>query len=146
MSWLVDLGASADEIEPVLIEYAGAPFHILEAIRAERKSLWLTLKSARDGHNSVSDAVDNLRNEELVDVLARWTRFLHRLVVEDRVGREGVDFFDDLIETRRMALSNTGLNRPLQLERLMFKWRELVIRDRRKIESDGRSTTAVKTN
>jgi hypothetical protein len=54
------------------------------------------------------------------------------LVVEDRVGSEGVDFFDDLIDTRRMALSNSGLNRPLQLERLMFKWRELVIRDRQK--------------
>ena len=146
VSWLVEQGASADEIEPLLIEYAGAPFHILEAIQAERKSLWPTLKSARDGQNGVSDAVDNLRNEDLVDVLARWARFLHRLVVEDRVGREGVDFFGDLIETWRMALSNTGLNRPLQLERLMFKWRQLVIRDRRKIESDGRSTTSVKTN
>jgi len=130
--WLSEQHVTAEEVEPLLIEYGRAPFHVLEAIHAERKSLWPALKAARDRRNSVSDVVDSLRNEDLVEILARWARFLHRLVVEDRVGSGGVDFFDDLIDTRRMALSNSGLNRPLQLERLMFKWRELVIRDRQK--------------
>ena len=129
-NWLLEQDATADAFGPLLIEYGGAPFHVLEAIHAERKSLWAALKTARDGRTSVSDVVDSLRNEDLVDVLARWARFLHRLVVEDRVGAEGVDFFDELVEMRRMAMSNSGLNRPLQLERLMFKWCKLVIRER----------------
>ncbi len=130
--WLSEQDVAAEESEPLLIEYGGAPFHVLEAVRAERKSLWSALKTARDGKTSVSDVVDGLRNENIVEVLTRWARFLHRLAVEDRVGPDGLDFFDDLIDARRMARSNTGLNRSLQLERLMFKWRGLVILDREK--------------
>ena len=130
--WLSEQDVAAEESEPLLIEYGGAPFHVLEAVRAERKSLWSALKTARDGKTSVSDVVDGLRNENIVEVLTRWGRFLHRLAVEDRVGPDGLDFFDDLIDARRMARSNTGLNRSLQLERLMFKWRGLVILDRQK--------------
>lgn len=130
--WLSEQDVAAEESEPLLIEYGGAPFHVLEAVRAERKSLWSALKTARDGKTSVSDVVDGLRNENIVEVLTRWARFLHRLAVEDRVGPDGLDFFDDLIDARRMARSNTGLNRSLQLERLMFKWRGLVILDRQK--------------
>ncbi len=130
--WLSEQDVAAEESEPLLIEYGGAPFHVLEAVRAERKSLWSALKTARDGKTSVSDVVDGLRNENIVEVLTRWARFLHRLAVEDRVGPDGLDFFDDLIDARRMARSNTGLNRSLQLERLMFKWRELLILDRQK--------------
>ena len=130
--WLSEQDVAAEESEPLLIEYGGAPFHVLEAVRAERKSLWSALKTARDGKTSVSDVVDGLRNENIVEVLTRWARFLHRLAVEDRVGSDGLDFFDDLIDARRMARSNTGLNRSLQLERLMFKWRGLVILDRQK--------------
>ena len=130
--WLLEQDVAAEESEPLLIEYGGAPFHVLEAVRAERKSLWSALKTARDGKTSVSDVVDGLRNENIVEVLTRWARFLHRLAVEDRVGPDGLDFFDDLIDARRMARSNTGLNRSLQLERLMFKWRGLVILDRQK--------------
>ncbi len=130
--WLSEQDVAAEESEPLLIEYGGAPFHVLEAVRAERKSLWSALKTARDRKTSVSDVVDGLRNENIVEVLTRWARFLHRLAVEDRVGPDGLDFFDDLIDARRMARSNTGLNRSLQLERLMFKWRGLVILDRQK--------------
>ena len=130
--WLSEQDVAAEESEPLLIEYGGAPFHVLEAVRAERKSLWSALKTARDGKTSVSDVVDGLRNENIVEVLTRWARFLHRLAVEDRVGPDGLDFFDDLIDARRMVRSNTGLNRSLQLERLMFKWRGLVILDRQK--------------
>ncbi len=130
--WLSEQDVAAEESEPLLIEYGGAPFHVLEAVRAERKSLWSALKTARDAKTSVSDVVDGLRNENIVEVLTRWARFLHRLAVEDRVGPDGLDFFDDLIDARRMARSNTGLNRSLQLERLMFKWRGLVILDRQK--------------
>ena len=130
--WLSEQDVAAEESEPLLIEYGGAPFHVLEAVRAERKSLWSALKTARDGKTSVSDVVDGLRNENIVEVLTRWARFLHRLAVEDRVGPDGLDFFDDLIDARRMARSNTGLNRSLQLERLMFRWRGLVILDRQK--------------
>ena len=129
--WLSEQDLAVEEFEPLLIDYGGAPFHVLEAVREERKSLWSVLKTVRDRKTSVSDVVDGLRNENLVEVLNRWARFLHRLVVEDRVGPEGADFFDDLIDVKRMARSNTGLNRSLQLERLMFKWRELVILDRR---------------
>ena len=66
-----------------------------------------------------------LKQEELPDVLGRWSRYLHRLVMDGRAHGSSSAFYDTLIEVRRMALVNTGLNKQMQLERLLLAWREL---------------------
>ena len=116
-----------DDIATLLIEHGNAPFNVLDAIRSEKPPLWRLLSAARDPRAHVTDVAEELKNETLHEVLGKWGRYVHRLVRDGKADTPVALFYDDLVDTRRMALVNTGLNSQMQLERLLLVWRELEI-------------------
>ena len=76
--------------------------------------------------HTISEVAEEIKQEDLLDILTRWARYTHNLVKFSSVN-EGVRFYDMLIEVIRMANTNTGLNKQIQLEKLLSEWRKLKI-------------------
>ena len=125
--WLDAAGVDPEQARFWAVEYGGAPFAIATAAQEGRTPLWSSLEQAARSPAAARAASDALRDEELVDLLERWQRITHWLMRQMAVsGRMPVlDFAAEMQNVRRAALVNTGLNRTMQLQRLLLLWAEL---------------------
>ncbi len=126
--WLVQQGVDATIARHFTLEYGGAPFHVLDAVQREQEPLWPALMQARSSAD-LAALSERLRDENLASLLARWLRIVHRLVRRtDSSGQPNpqmLAFADTAFEIYRAAQVNTGLNRQMQVERLLLHWLEL---------------------
>ena len=122
--WLQAAGVNLENAGYLSIEYGGAPFAVLAAAERGQDPLWTALEAAARSASAARAAGDGLRNEDLVDLLERWLRIAHWLVREVTVPQRAhlVDFATEILGVRRAALVNTGLNRAMQLRRLLLIW------------------------
>ena len=125
-NWLMERGLGADEVKMYIIEYGEAPFDILVAKESDREPLWELLKPDVHMTHTISEVAEKMKHEDLVELLSRWIRYTHYLI---KFGSnfKGLDFYDRLIEVKRMAVTNTGLNKQMQLEMLLTEWRKIKI-------------------
>ena len=125
-NWLMERGLGADEVKMYIIEYGEAPFDILVAKETDREPLWELLKPDMHMTHTISELAEKMKHEDLVELLSRWIRYTHYLI---KFGSDfkGLDFYDRLIEVKRMAVTNTGLNKQMQLEMLLTEWRKIKI-------------------
>ena len=126
LAWLAEMGVDADAARYFAVEYGGAPFAVLRAAQREQAPLWPTLAAAgrAAAPSGVAELAEQRRDEDLADFCARWLRVVHWLA--RRTPGAGtaalLGFGAELMEVRRAALFNTGLNRPMQIERLLLLW------------------------
>lgn len=124
LDWLLAQGVAAEAGAYFAVEYGGAPFAVLEAAHNEHEPLWPALAAAADAPAAAKRFIDAHRNADLADLVGRWLRIvcwlLRRLAGRDTAA--ALRFADDLATTRRIALLNTGLNRAMQLQRLVSLW------------------------
>ena len=125
-SWLISEGVEDNEVDMFMIEYGHAPYDVLAAKESGRMPLWDILKADVMSSHTISEVAEEIKQEDLLDVLTRWARYAHNLVKYASVS-EAVRFYDMLIEVIRMADTNTGLNKQIQLEKLLSEWRKLTI-------------------
>ena len=125
-AWFARVGVDAALAARLAVEYGGAPFSIKAAAERRQTPLWESLRKAGRSPVAVPAVADALREDELVDLLERWLRVLHWLL-RSNVGMrtDALEFAQELSHTRRAAMVNTGLNRPMQLQRLLLLWSDL---------------------
>ena len=122
--WLHSAGVALDNVGYWAVEYAGAPFAIVSAAERGQEPLWTSLERAARSPSAARAAGDGLRAEDLVDLLERWLRIAHWLVRQVAAPERALvlDFANEILNVRRAALVNTGLNRSMQLQRLLLIW------------------------
>ena len=132
LAWLVAEGVAEEAAGYLAVEHGGAPFAVLAAAQSEQPPLWPELAAAARAPAAARAFAQSRRDADLADLVGRWLRivcWLLRRVRRGRVPPEGtaaaLRFADDLATTRRMALLNTALSRPMQLQRLVLLWVEL---------------------
>ena len=126
--WLGALGVDLEKAGYWAMETGGAPFAVASAARRDQAPLWSSLERAAASPAAARAAAHELREGDLVDLLERWLRITHwmmRRMMGPQRGRM-LDFATELQHVRRAALVNTGLNRAMQLQRLLLLWVELV--------------------
>ena len=125
--WLQAAGVDLGQAGFWAVEYGGAPFAIALAAEKGQAPLWKSLEKAARSPAAARATGDALREEDLVDLLERWLRITHWLVRRMALpGRAPVlDFAGEMQNVRRAAFVNTGLNRTMQLQRLLLLWAEL---------------------
>ncbi|MCY3620103.1 MAG: hypothetical protein OXH68_00150 [Gammaproteobacteria bacterium] len=125
--WLQAGGVDLGQAGFWAVEYGGAPFAIALAAEKGQAPLWSSLEKAARAPAAARTTGDALREEDLVDLLERWLRITHWLL--RRMGPSGrvplLDFASEMHNVRRAAVVNTGLNRTMQLQRLLLLWAEL---------------------
>ena len=125
--WLDGAGVDLEQAGFWAVEYGGAPFAIALAAERGQAPLWGSLEKAARSPAVARATGDALREEDFVDLLERWLRIVHWLV--RRMAAPGrmpvLDFATEMQNVRRAALVNTGLNRTMQLQRLLLLWAEL---------------------
>lgn len=125
--WLVEAGVDAELANQLAVECGGAPFAVRNA--AERGQLPLWPELAKVGRNPAvaAEVAEARRDENLADIAGRWLRIVHQLARSQPPEQvvPVLDFAAELSHVRRAALSNTGLNRVMQLHRLLLLWGEL---------------------
>lgn len=125
--WLHGTGVDLEQAGFWAVEYGGAPFAIALAAERGQAPLWGSLEKAARSPAVARATGNSLRGEDLVDLLERWLRITHwlvrRMAVPDRM--PVLDFATEMQNVRRAALVNTGLNRTMQLQRLLLLWAEL---------------------
>ena len=126
-AWLGAAGVDPEKAGYWAVEYGGAPFAIASAAERGQAPLWDSLEKASRSPAAARAAGDGLRDADLVDLLERWLRIVHWLVRQAKVPVRGLvlDFATEILNVRRAALVNTGLNRAMQLQRLLLLWAEL---------------------
>ena len=126
-AWLAENGVDANAGRQLAVEYGGAPYAVLDAAQRGQEPLWPAL--ARVGRNSAAAAemADSRRDENLADLAGRWLRIVHDLLRRwpPQSAAPALAFADDLAKVRESALLNSGLNRPMQLHRLLLLWCDL---------------------
>lgn len=126
--WLVEQGLDPKVAGHFTLEYGGAPFHVLDAVEREQEPLWPALMQARSS-TDLAALSERLRNENLASLLARWLRIVHGLIrratSQGQANPQMLAFADTAFEIYRAAQVNTGLNRQMQVERLLLHWLEL---------------------
>lgn len=125
--WLQGAGVDLEQAGFWAVEYGGAPFAIALAAERDQAPLWASLEKAARSSAVARATGDAFREEDLVDLLERWLRITHWLVRRMAVpGRMPMlDFATEMQNVRQAALVNTGLNRTMQLQRLLLLWAEL---------------------
>jgi DNA polymerase-3 subunit delta' len=129
MAWLAAEGVEGETAAQLVAEYGGAPFAVREAAAAGATPLWPELVAAGRGAAAASLA-ESRKAEDLAELAGRWLRIVHGLARQRlESGGTGLEsligFAAELERTREAALFNKGLNRSLQLERLLLLWAEL---------------------
>ena len=132
LAWLLTEGVAAETAGYLAVEYGGAPFAVLAAAQSEQPPLWPELAAAAHAPAAARAFAQSRRDADLADLIGRWLRivcWLLRRVPRGRGHREStaaaLRFAEDLATTRRMALLNMALSRPMQLQRLALLWTEL---------------------
>ncbi|MXY55999.1 MAG: hypothetical protein F4029_07800 [Gammaproteobacteria bacterium] len=125
-NWLGAAGVDLDKAGYWAVEYGGAPFAIASAAERGQVPLWDSLEKAARSPAAARAAGDGLREVDLVDLLERWLRIAHWLARRATDSVHGIlEFATEILNVRRAALVNTGLNRGMQLQRLFLLWAEL---------------------
>ncbi|MDE0420985.1 MAG: hypothetical protein OXK76_08870 [Gammaproteobacteria bacterium] len=127
-AWLDENGIDRQAASQLAVEYAGAPYAIIAAVERGQTPLWTHLDRAARSASVARMVADALREEGLVDLLERWMRIVHRLLREWSAAERPLllDFAAELAKVRGAALVNTGLNRSMQVQRLLLLWHELL--------------------
>ena len=127
LDWLLAQGVAAESGAYLAVEHGGSPFAVLEAVNSKQQPLWPALEAAARAPAAARRFVESQREADLADLVGRWLRIvcwlLRRLPKRDAAA--GLRFADDLATTRRIALLNTSLSRPMQLQRLALLWADL---------------------
>ena len=126
-TWLVAGGADAEAAGHLAVEYGGAPYAVLAALARDQAPLWPLLAQAGKTPAKARELADERRTENLADIVGRWLRIVHWLARRSPAHELAplLDFAFELSKVREAALFNSGLNRPLQLQRLLLMWGEL---------------------
>lgn len=126
-AWLTRAGADPQQAGLLAVEHGGAPYAVLEAIESEQAPLWPTLTEAGRSPAASRDVAQTHRNDDLADLVGRWLRIVHWLLLRTPMPSVTpfLEFATALLDVRRAALFNTGLNRPMQLQRLLLMWAEI---------------------
>ena len=125
LAWLVEQGFDSDRAGAHAIELGGAPYRVLEALERGDEPIRGVLDAVASGERPSLAAAEAWRDEDLVDLTGRWVRIVHGMARDAKNPRALVAFADDLTALRIAALTNSGLGRQLQLERLLFAWASL---------------------
>lgn len=125
LAWLVAQGFDADRASAHATELGGAPYGVLEALERGDEPIRGVLDAVVSGEQSSLAAAENWRDEDLAELIGRWVRIVHAMARDAENPRTLVDFADQLTALRMAALTNSGLGRQLQLERLLFAWASL---------------------
>ena len=126
LDWLQESGVEAEPASFLAVEYGGAPFSVLAAVQRGQEPLWPLLAQAGRDVAAVYDLAEQRRNEDFADLLSRWWRIVHWLMRHRLANQEHLlDFATELSKIRQAALLNTGLNRTVQLQRLLLMWCEI---------------------
>lgn len=126
LAWLAEMGVDVEAARYFVVEYGGAPFAVLAAAQREQPPLWQTLAAAGRAATTATDLAEKRRDEDLADLCARWQRIVHWLARRTPSASAALlEFSAELLEVRRAALFNTGLNRPMQIERLLLLWADV---------------------
>lgn len=124
LAWLAQSDAGAEHAGYLAVEYGGAPYAVLAAMKRAQAPLWPMLAKAGRAPSANDDFTQAHRSDDLADLAGRWLRIVHWLA--RRVPASGLgpilDFAATLANVRRVALLNTALNRPMQLQRLLLLW------------------------
>lgn len=136
LEWLRAESPDAKHLDLYLRELGNAPYSILDAmeegrglIRDQLLEVWkgkatITAESVgKTTKEGVSTA--DMGNMDIFELLDRWQRLVHYLAMTRETGLETHQFYQQLLETKRLFADIAGLNRRMQLERLLFQWREL---------------------
>ena len=127
LAWLVEQGFDADRARAHATELGGAPYRVLQALERGDEPIRGVLDAVASGKQPSLAAAEAWRDEDLVDLTGRWVRIVHGMARDTNDPRALVAFADDLTGLRMAALTNSGLGRQLQLERLLFAWASLPI-------------------
>lgn len=129
LAWLGEQGVDVHLAGLLAVEHGGAPFSILAAAQQEQEPLWPLLTAAGRDAGAAYDLAEQRRNDDLADLLSRWWRIVHWLMRQGGVDRGDRDrllgFAAELSKIRQAALLNSGLNRAVQLQRLLLMWCEV---------------------
>lgn len=121
VQWLLENNVPQNELDNFLIEFGDAPFAIKDAFELKQQSLRrYLLQGWRDKSVDLSVAAV-LKEQDFYELLARWLRITARVVQNERAP-EAIQFWDELIATRRAAHEQSNLNRQIQIERLLIQW------------------------
>ena len=124
-AWLGERGFESRDLASLMVELGGAPYAVLEALEREDQPIWGVLGAVRTDKTSALDAAAAWRQADLVDLSDRWLRHVHRLAREATDARALLEFADELAVVRIAAMTNSGLSRQVQLERLLLAWRSM---------------------
>jgi len=126
-AWFDAAGIDRQTAAGLAVECGGAPFAIAAAVERGQKPLWTSLERVARTPTAARAVADDLRDEGLADLLERWLRIVHWLLRQGSAAERvaGLDFAAELENVRGAALVNTGLNRSMQLQRLLLLWSEL---------------------
>lgn len=127
LSWLLAQGVKPEVGGYLAVEYGGAPFQVLHAANNEHAPLWQKLAAAVRAPAAAQQFVDSHRDADLAELVGRWLRIVCWLLRRLPAGAvaPALRFADDLATTRRIALLNTSLSRPMQLRRLVLRMTDL---------------------
>ncbi|MCY4060209.1 MAG: hypothetical protein OXG44_19680, partial [Gammaproteobacteria bacterium] len=125
--WLHGAGVDLERAGFWAVEYGGAPFAIARAAEQGQAPLWSSLEKAARSTAAARAIGEALRAEDFVDLLERWLRITHWLTrqMANPARMSVLHFASEVQNVRRAALVNTGLNRTMQLNRLLLLWAEL---------------------
>ena len=127
LAWLVEQGFDSDRAWAHATELGGAPYRVLEALERGDEPIRGVLDAVASGERPSLAAAEAWRDEDLVDLTGRWVRIVHGMARDAEDPRALVAFADHLTALRMAALTNSGLGRQLQLERLLFAWASLPV-------------------
>ncbi|MDE0054471.1 MAG: hypothetical protein OXT64_09505 [Gammaproteobacteria bacterium] len=125
LAWLAGEGLDPDRASAHVTELGGAPYRVLEAMQRGEEPIRDVLHAVASGEQACLVAAENWRDEDLVDLASRWVRIVHGMARDAEDPRVLLDFADDLTALRMVALTNSGLGRQVQLERLLLAWASL---------------------
>ena len=126
LAWLRERGVDGQLAGLLAVEYGGAPLLVLAAAQRDQKPLWPLLAEAGRDAAAAYDLAEQRRDDDLADLLSRWWRIVHWLMRHGDAGRERLlGFAVELSKIRQAALLNSGLNRAVQLQRLLLMWCEV---------------------
>lgn len=129
LAWLAAAEVDMEQAGYLAVEYGGAPFAALAAWQRDQAPLWPALAAAGRDAGGIGALAEERREEDLADLAGRWLCILHwqlrRLAGQGKATAALLAFAADLALLRQAAALNPALNKPLQLRRLLLRWREL---------------------
>ena len=129
-TWRESQGYGSDATGQLLAEHGGAPYLTLSALKREDQPIWTTLDDVHDEAMSALEVAFKWRNQNLVDLIERWLRYVHIVARESSDAGPLLRFAEMLSEILMASSKNSGLARQVQLERLLLEWRSLPISGR----------------